>query len=116
MGEAEVTAANSASIRFSTLKNAIKAAVSITEICLGVFIETLLIRRWPRAVHLQLSKQIIFSGVNSLPYIVVLAGIIGATLLWQGEYWLGFIGKPDLLTQFLRPGRLPGKPPALETG
>lgn len=49
-------------------------------------------RHWPRTVRAAFARQLLWSGVDSLWFIVVLAVLVGISVVVQAHLWLGKVG------------------------
>ena len=59
---------------------------------------------WRRPVIDRIARQIIFSGVDALPLLIVLGIGIGALATTQGELWLKYTKRPDYLYSVVNAG------------
>ncbi|NLB59964.1 MAG: ABC transporter permease [Lentisphaerae bacterium] len=58
-------------------------------------------RYWPRTVRGVLARQLLFSGVEALPFIALVALITGVAVVVQAQLWLGKAGQSALLGPIL---------------
>jgi phospholipid/cholesterol/gamma-HCH transport system permease protein len=52
---------------------------------------------WRRTVRDVLARQILFSGVEATPFTVVVAFLVGISVVVQAQLWLGRVGQTQLL-------------------
>jgi phospholipid/cholesterol/gamma-HCH transport system permease protein len=52
---------------------------------------------WRRTVRDALARQILFSGVEATPFTVVVAFLVGISVVVQAQLWLGRVGQTQLL-------------------
>ena len=58
-------------------------------------------RRWRRTVHGVFARQILFSGVESIRFILILAVLVGISVVVQLDVWTGKIGQSQALGKLL---------------
>jgi len=67
----------------------------------GVFQLAVRPRFWPRTVREQLAKQILFSGVDALGLVSLIAVLAGISVVAQAQYWLNNFGQSAMLGPIL---------------
>jgi len=50
-------------------------------------------RRWPRTTRTVLGRQILFTGVDAIPFILAVSVAVGLTVVLQTKVWLGRVGQ-----------------------
>ncbi len=50
-------------------------------------------RFWPRTVRNILARQILFTGIEAAGFILLLAALVGISLIQQAHVWLGALGR-----------------------
>lgn len=58
-------------------------------------------RYWPRTVRAVFARQILFTGVEALKFVSLVAGITGISVVVQAQLWLGKTGQTALLGPIL---------------
>jgi phospholipid/cholesterol/gamma-HCH transport system permease protein len=58
-------------------------------------------RFWPRTVRGQLAKQILFSGVDAMGLVGLIAVLAGISVVAQAQYWLNNFGQSAMLGPIL---------------
>jgi phospholipid/cholesterol/gamma-HCH transport system permease protein len=58
-------------------------------------------RTWVYPVRDRLAKQILFAGVEAIPFTTVVAALMGATVYLQCLIWLDYTGQVDLSAQMV---------------
>ncbi len=58
-------------------------------------------RYWPRTVRAVFARQILFTGVEALKFVSLVAFITGISVVVQAQLWLGTTGQTDLLGRIL---------------
>ncbi len=58
-------------------------------------------RNWPRTVREQLIKQIIFTGIDAVGLILLIAVLTGISVVAQAQLWLSRIGQSEMLGKIL---------------
>jgi len=58
-------------------------------------------RFWPRTVRGQLAKQILFSGIDALGLVSLIAVLAGISVVAQAQYWLNNFGQSAMLGPIL---------------
>src|SRR5207237_9610219 len=58
-------------------------------------------RRWRRTVRAAFARQLLFSGVESVRFIVVVAVLVGISVVVQLDVWTGKLGQSQTLGQLL---------------
>jgi len=58
-------------------------------------------RYWTRPVRNVLARQILFTGIEALPFTILLACLVGVTIVSQVQFWLVQIGQSELLGPML---------------
>jgi phospholipid/cholesterol/gamma-HCH transport system permease protein len=58
-------------------------------------------RSWPRSVRRVLGRQIFFTGVQGLGFILALAFFVGLGLVTQAQFWMSRLGTSEFLGPFL---------------
>ncbi len=56
---------------------------------------------WPRTVREQFFRQILFTGIEALGLILLIAVATGVTVVAQAQLWLGRFGQSDMLSPLL---------------
>ena len=56
---------------------------------------------WTRPVRRQVAKQILFTGVDALGLILLMAVLTGVSVVSQAQLWLGRLGQTDMLGPLL---------------
>ena len=54
-------------------------------------------RSWPRTVREVLGRQIRFTGVEAVPFVVAVALLVGVSTVVQARFWLASVGQSHLL-------------------
>jgi phospholipid/cholesterol/gamma-HCH transport system permease protein len=72
------------------------AAVTGTVFCVGVQP-----RYWGRTVRSAFARQLLSSGVESVPFVLILAGLVGISVVVQLNVWAGKLGQSQTLGQLL---------------
>jgi phospholipid/cholesterol/gamma-HCH transport system permease protein len=58
-------------------------------------------RHWRRTVRSAFARQLLSLGVESVPFILVLAGLVGISVVVQLDLWTGKLGQSQTLGQLL---------------
>ena len=58
-------------------------------------------RYWGRTVRSAFARQLISSGVESVPFVLILAGLVGISVVQQLNVWAGKLGQSQTLGQLL---------------
>jgi phospholipid/cholesterol/gamma-HCH transport system permease protein len=58
-------------------------------------------RRWRRTVRGVCAHQLLLSGVESVPFVFILAGLVGISVVVQLDIWTGKLGQSQTLGQLL---------------
>ena len=58
-------------------------------------------RFWPRTVRSLMAKQILFSGVDALGLVLLIAVLAGVSVVAQTQYWLSNLGQSAMLGSIL---------------
>lgn len=56
---------------------------------------------WPRTTRNVLARQILFTGVEAIPFIALVGLLVGASVVLQAQVWLSRVGQSDLLGPLL---------------
>ncbi|MHC5114880.1 MAG: ABC transporter permease [Planctomycetota bacterium] len=56
---------------------------------------------WPRTVRDVLARQVLFTGVESVPHVLIVAAAVGIVIVVQSELWLAEVGQTALLGPIL---------------
>lgn len=56
---------------------------------------------WSRAVREQLAKQIVFTGIDAVGVILMIAALTGISVVVQAQLWLGRLGQTEMLGSIL---------------
>lgn len=67
----------------------------------SVVIQALRPGNWPRTVRNVLARQILFGGVEAVPFISQIAFFIGISIVVQAQLWIGQLGQSQLLGPLL---------------
>lgn len=79
---------------------AVAGARAVTHLCAvlgGVLVEGGRPRRWPRTVRAVFARQVLFTGVEALPFVSLVALLTGVSVVAQAQLWLGKAGHSELL-------------------
>lgn len=57
--------------------------------------------RWRRTVRNVFARQILFSGIESVRFVVIVAMLVGTSVVVQAELWVERIGQPRILGPLL---------------
>ena len=76
----------------------IRHLVAIASSAVGLAVQP---RSWPRTVRRVLVRQIFFTGVQGLGFILALAFFVGLGLVTQAQFWMSRLGTSELLGPFL---------------
>jgi len=58
-------------------------------------------RRWRRTVRSVFARQVLFSGVESVSFILIVAGLVGMSVVVQLDVWTSKLGQSQTLGQLL---------------
>jgi phospholipid/cholesterol/gamma-HCH transport system permease protein len=58
-------------------------------------------RRWRRTVRGVFARQLLFCGVESVPFVLILAVLVGISVVVQLDVWTGKLGQSQTLGQLL---------------
>jgi phospholipid/cholesterol/gamma-HCH transport system permease protein len=58
-------------------------------------------RNWPRTVRDVLARQILFTGIDALPFVSLIALLAGVSVVVQTQVWVSMAGQAELLGPIL---------------
>ena len=67
----------------------------------GVLRLAVQLRFWPRTVRAIMAKQILFTGIDALGLVLVVAVLAGVSVVAQAQYWLNNFGQSAMLGPIL---------------
>ncbi len=73
----------------------------VCSVICGVYILALNPGNWPRTVREQFSRQILFTGIEALGLILLIAVAAGVSIVAQAQLWLIKFGQSDMLSRLL---------------
>jgi phospholipid/cholesterol/gamma-HCH transport system permease protein len=85
-------------------RRAIAGISSLSRLCAVVWAilsQSVLPRRWPRTIRAVFARQILFTGVEALPFVSLVALLTGVSVVAQAQLWLGRAGRTGLLGDIL---------------
>ena len=56
---------------------------------------------WPRTVRNVLARQVLFTGVEALRFVAMIACLVGVSVVVQAQVWLGQFGQTEMLGPIL---------------
>ncbi len=77
------------------------AGSRVSSIICGALILALSPGSWPRTVRQQFSRQILFTGVEALGLILLIAVAAGVSVVAQAQLWLSRFGQTDMFSPLL---------------
>lgn len=79
----------------------VRAVTHLFAVLAGILREAARPRRWPRTVRAVFARQVLFTGVEALPFVSLVALLTGISVVVQAQVWLGKAGRSDLLGDVL---------------
>lgn len=79
------------------MRDRARALVSVAAMAWGVFRAALRRRTWPRTTRNVLARQILFTGVEAMRFVALLAVAVGLSIVVQTQVWLARVGQTQLL-------------------
>lgn len=73
----------------------------VSGILFGVHVLALSPRHWPRPVREQFHRQVLFTGVEALRLVLLIAAAAGIAVVSQAQLWLSRFGQSDMLSPLL---------------
>ncbi len=76
-------------------------AIQVFAVLGSVLGQTFRPRNWPRTTRSVFARQILFTGVEALPFVSLVALLAGVSIVAQAQVWLGRLGQSGMLGPFL---------------
>ncbi len=78
-----------------------RSTIQITAVAGSAVFQALRVRTWTRPTRNVLARQILFTGLEAVPFITFIAVMVGISVVVQAQLWLGKVGQTSLLGPLL---------------
>jgi len=73
------------------------SAVQVFAVLGSILLQARRPRHWPRTTRSVFARQLLFTGVEALPFVTLVALLAGVSVVAQAQVWLGRLGQSGML-------------------